>query len=795
MDYIELALSRYTDFTKFERLSLEVMSYYGFGRIKKVGGYNDDGVDAVSSDVYVDETQHKRIFQFTMQKDLKAKIKDTVNKLNKNSIDYDELIIVTSQVVNSIDGLSKQFRIDNRKNLQIYDLSTFVLVISKNKDIFHRYFPDIRTQMENDFFKENYFSESGEDKLSISMIKSTLLFSLSPDLNTNLQRKDLFDKTTLSFVSLSEVGLSVVEMLNEFRVKFNKILPESQIIASLERLINRKLLIKENDKYVPSKKAKTEMMLGVSHIEHRTEAFISDIIACTHDVASEIKCSIEDNNIMRINLKKTLNLFFKYYGTDLALGIDFIDSNMVRQEELVKLLKSGISDELGECLVYSLGQILSNPSEEQLEVVSLWAKAFIGTQLMRLDPMLSEFQHNTFKDKIFILDTDFVLNCIVKNGKQSNIYSKLLSKLLEIGCNVYITPSVVDEIISHAEFAERNYNYFKNTFNTVDELIIYEKLSNIFVIDYYIELLNKNGDFSEDSFKSYISNVYDSGDPYNFMLEVLEHRLPKGIIIGELEGVDLDVVEKEDLANLIYNETIKTPKAAYRTDDENMKIAKTDAELYLIARSLNKQVPVDNKKMLMYGVAYLITNSTRSIRCAKSYGIFSAVVTKPSILVALLSEIGWFDAPKKSIVDLLGNPFLAEIVNQNWDDVKFLVDFGVDLKGKELPRLRRDLHKVMHELIIKDEKKLGIEEDKIGLENVNNLGEDSIDEFILCTEKIKNKGYKMIPAVDKMIEFYEKMKKEKENQEKINNEIQLELKKIGKGKQAYIKRIAEKNKK
>jgi len=406
-------------------------------------------------------------------------------------------------------------------------------------------------------------------------------------------------------------------------------------------------------------------------------------------------------------------------------------------------------------LVYSLGQILSNPSEAQLEVISLWAKAFIGTQLMRLDPMLSEFQYNTFKDKIFILDTDFVLNCMVKNGKQSDIYSKLLSRLLEIGCKVYITPSVVDEIISHAEFAERNYNYFKNAFNTVDEFIIYEKLSNIFVIDYYISRLNKINDYSEDSFKSYILNFYDSNDPYNFMLEVLEHRLPKGIIIGELNEVDVDVVERDYLANLIYIETIKTPKAAYRTDEENMKIAKTDAELYLIARSLNNKVPVDDEKMLMYGVAYLITNSTRSIRCAKSYGIFSAVVTKPSVLVALLSEIGWFDAPKKSIVDLLGNPFLAEIVNQNWNDVKFLVDFGVDLKGKELPRLRRDLKKVLHELIIKDEKVFDIEDDKREVENLNSLSDNSIDEFILCAEKIKNKGYKMIPAVDKMIESYE----------------------------------------
>lgn len=53
MDKIELALSRYTDFFHFEQLCIEVMGYYGYPRIKKIGGYKDDGVDALSSDIYI----------------------------------------------------------------------------------------------------------------------------------------------------------------------------------------------------------------------------------------------------------------------------------------------------------------------------------------------------------------------------------------------------------------------------------------------------------------------------------------------------------------------------------------------------------------------------------------------------------------------------------------------------------------------------------------------------------------------------------------------------------------------
>ena len=773
------------------------MSYYGFPRIKKIGGHKDDGVDAIESNSYYDETHEKRVFQFTMQKETQSKITDTVKKLDKNSIDYDELIIVTSQVVNNIDGLQKKFRLKNQKNLQIFDLSTFVTIIGSHQELLQRYFPDLNSQIQKDFLNDDYFSDSGEDQLSISMIKSTLLFSLSPDLKTNQQRKNLFDKSVLSMISSIEDGYSINELIDEFHKKFGKILVDSQVKAALERLITKGLIAKNEEKYKASKKAKQEIMAGIAHIEQRTNALIDDIIAQTHVVASDIKCSVDDDKQMWGNIKKTLNLFFKYYGTDLAMDVDSIVPNMVRQEELTRLLKDGLQPDLGECLVYSLGEILSRPNEEQLEMVSLWARAFIGTQLMKLDPMLGAFQGNAFRDKIFILDTDFVLNCMVKNGKQSAVYSSLLQELIRIGCKVYITDDVVQEVVTHAEFARRNFNYFENSFEATDESVIYEQLKNVFVIDYYISMLRNDHEFSNRSFSSYMSNIFDPDDSYNFMLEVMENRLPKGVIIGDEDlrrKVSVDEFERDTLTKSIYEETIKTYKAAYRSDEENWQIAKTDAELYLIARELNKSLPVNKNKMLMDGKAYLITNSTRSIRCAKSNGIFSTVVSKPSVLVALLSEIGWFDASDKSIVDLLGNPFLAEITNQSWNDLKLLVDSGVDLRGKELPRLNRDLKQVIHNLITQEEDDLERVNDNSFDEEMTIPKMEDIDQFVQFAEVIHSKGYKMIPAAEAMIEKYKQLKADKENQEIINERIQEELNKIGKGKQNYLKRIAKSEK-
>lgn len=793
MDVIDLALSRYTDFVKFENLCIEVMSFYSYPQIKKIGGYKDDGVDAISSDLYCDETKTNRVFQFTMQQNTQLKIKDTISKLITNKIEFDELIIVTSQSVNNIDGLSKKFRLEYGKNLQIFDRTTFVVIISQHKEILKRYFPDLKSQIEMDFFNDNIFSDSAEDLLTMNMIKSTLLYSLSPDLNLQQQRKNLFDKSVLSIIAMTKDGLTIVDLINKFVEKFGKIVIDSQVKASLDRLKNKGLCKLEDDKFKASRKAIEEMSFGVNHVEECTRALINDVIAKTHVVANSIQCTLNDDTQMTSNIKRTLNLFFKFYGTELALDVNTIASGMMKQKELIKLLSDNLHPDLAECLIYSFGEILSNPSENQAYIISLWAKAFIGTQLMRLDPMLGDFQKKSFSNKMYILDTDFVLNCIVKNGKHSEIYSYLLQELIKLGCKVYIPESVVLEVITHAEFSQRNYNYFKNSFEAIDEIIVQEKIKNVFVYDYFMLQLKSKQDFSCASFIRYMENFYEPSDPYNFMLEVLEDVLPKEVIIGDTslyETAKVNPKECEELTQLIYQETIKTIKAVYRSDAENWRIAKTDTELFLTARNLNKTQPKGKDNTLLFGNTYLITNSTRSIRCAKSKGLYSAVVAKPQVLIALISEIGLFNVPSKSIINLLGNPFLAEIVEENWEGMKSLVEAGVNLKGKSLPRLKRDLQQITHVLMTVGTE-LDTDEVSSNSETLSQI--ENIEDFVHFANVIHERGYKLVPVGEKLIETYEKLKSENEQQQIVNEKLQQEITKIGKGKQRYLQRVSKSN--
>lgn len=190
--------------------------------------------------------------------------------------------------------------------------------------------------------------------------------------------------------------------------------------------------------------------------------------------------------------------------------------------------------------------------------------------------------------------------------------------------------------------------------------------------------------------------------------------------------------------------------------------------------------------MLLFGKAYLITNSTRSIRCAKKNNILSKVIAKPSILIALISEIGMFDVSNKSIINLLDNPFLAEIVEENWDGMKLLMESGVDLRGKSLPRLKRDLKHVIHALMTAD-----VNLDDRDEENMDIPQMEDLEQYVHYANILHSQGYRLIPAAEKLIGTFEKMRADAESQQEVNERIQEEIEKIGKRKQGYLRRIGK----
>lgn len=69
------------------------------------------------------------------------------------------------------------------------------------------------------------------------------------------------------------------------------------------------------------------------------------------------------------------------------------------------------------------------------------------------------------------------------------------------------------------------------------------------------------------------------------------------------------------------------------------------------------------------------------------------VLCSPKAMMAYLSEAGLMNDNDIYISDLFDNPFLIYIAQSSWEDINNIIKAGVDVRGKELVRLRLDLQK------------------------------------------------------------------------------------------------------
>lgn len=799
IDIIEFALAQNTDFRRFENLSIEILKLNGYESIKPIGGIDDEGIDALMVKYYQDETS-TTVFQITLQDNINSKIYSTIAKLCQNNISFNELVLVTSNQINNIQGVKSKVRVKykNTIKLEIIERTTFISTLSVENNIFLRYFGDIKQQISSKLFEsKTFFTEDSSETLTNSLLKCSLLFTFNDKASHT--RKALFDRTVLSILVDTEEG-SVEEIVDVFKRKFYKIIPSEKVKVALDRLKKETFVtIGENGKYIPSKISIAKIESASAKISQGTKALINDIIA---EVSSIYPNKIDNNTIFNIgqNIKNGLGLFFRLHGLDYCNE----DANPVfksfgvlisKNSDITSVVRKGLSIPLSDAVVYSLGETIKNPTSQQAETLAEWSKAFIGSQVMSLDPSLKEFQLANLAKKTFLLDTDFLLYCIVKETKISLVYKSIINELIKSGCKVVVTEDVILEAIKHAEFAIGNYSYFKNTFDVIDESIIDEKIANVFVKGYYTAL-KQSLIHTTTSFKTYLSNYYEPSQAYEFMQEVIKININKSIIFKSLEEIDIsnipnDLIEK--LSNVIYGETIKTAKAQYRTDDENRSIANTDSRQYLTAYYLNKVDKIKDANTILPGDYYLVTSSTRTLRCAYKIHLTQNVIVNPTTLLNIFDQIGLFSLGAKEIVNLFDNPFLIEVVNQNWDDIKKLVNAGLNLRDKNIVRLKLDFHEAIHTHLTRDNFQDKFE-DYNEIEGSEIQTKIDLDEYMKFAKIVKEKGYYFTPEIESLLYKFKELEDSNNLKDDLITEMQKQAGVHIKKTNYYLNKIKKKNK-
>lgn len=597
----------------------------------------------------------------------------------------------------------------------------------------------------------------------------------------------MFDKLILSVV-VNQREITITNIQSFLQEKYSRNIPEEQIKSSMERLKKDKFVSEKDGKILTTSKAIADIEEKVLEIYQETEALINEIIEKITRLSSK---SIDNTTFSKIksNIKESLSAYFRLHGFDYICNNQISPVNIDKNEDLIKITKgNGLNNEIGDLLVYALGDTLKNPTEKQADTLFKWAKAFIGVQILNLDPTLKEFQKTIFAQKTFIVDTDVLLNCIVKESELNKTYVRLIKELKSWGCNLIIPEEVIAEVIKHGD-AQSQYYYFKTAFDSVDENIISEHIHNVFLKGYYLGIIN-NTILRTTSFKQYLSNYIHDDSPYSFLIDYINYCFPDTFKIKNLSEISKQQIPQdlfERLTNSICVITKKTFKAKWRTNEENLEISQNDAKMYLTAYSLNDQSSTKEKRILPHRY-YLLTNSGRAARCGLKEGLQTSISVKPEILISLFEQLGIFEIKSKEFLNIFENPYLVNIAENCWDNIKLLIDSGVNLTGTHPVRLKYDLNDTIHDF-------LTIDKDVHYEYDIKQQNDNEIKDFKQFVEKVKSKGYSFSQNIELFLNEYNTLKDDFNRQEKLLNDMKESIAVFGKRKQKYLDRIAENRRK
>ncbi|MGN1178400.1 MAG: hypothetical protein ACI4SI_05085, partial [Candidatus Ornithospirochaeta sp.] len=588
-------------------------------------------------------------------------------------------------------------------------------------------------------------------------------------------------KSVFAIICSDERIWRIVDVVKVFHDKYGKTIDADNVQKALQRLLKEAWIVKKEEGFVPYSKCAEELRKGISIIESKTNSFFQGIIERVEEQLDS-QLSPDQSDKIYANLRNTFNLYVRMYGFESFVTPGLYNTShpeIVESEDIVNAALDGLDEKVGDLLLSVLSELIERPTKEQSETMMLWIKIFLGTEIMRLDPQLSELETSNLRGKKFILDTDILLYCLTDHPKRSKSYQKLLSKLRKIGCDLIIPEEVVIEVLNHALCAENYYNRFKTTLKSIDIEIIEEKANNIFVKDFCIQdRMAKPG----QTFKQYMQNNFLSDDnQLQFMKDFIEDKLKVKPCLDD--GLVIDEAYqpyKEDLTKKIFERTKQTDNEKWRSDDEVQRISETDAKLYLSTLSLNKDINDKGRQGMLRANVYLVTFTTKSIKSAQEMNIRRNFVTRPELLINLLSEIGEFNWDAKGFVNLFDNPFLAHIIDSNWDMIKNLSVLGLNMHHKNITMLKRDLGEVYHRYMTEnaDNETINTSSD---FESVRLTPKH----FFEMAEEVNRLGYELMPEPQSLVNEYRQKTEQLKEAEQTNQNYKRLLDKKASGYRIY----------
>ena len=785
LDMVEIALTHFTDWPKFEMLAVEVMRREGYPDIMPHGGVKDEGEDAVAERFYQQSNQRIRVvFQITLQEGIAAKVNKTLKRLDEADKEYNKLVIVTALPIGTEtqNSIKARVKASHGIDLEFFERKAFLSRLADfDNGLLARFFPDLQRQIETltryQISRQAQASEAREEEF----LRVCCACAFEP---TAAHTRDaLFDQAVLGVLITHQKpeGLSGEEVHTAFELLLHVRVERAQVAAALGRLAKSGSWASEKTgRYMIPTGATVHLEGLKAALEAEGKCAIEEIVDDVCNALNEEVC-VEIRARLTLNAKEILVGYFRLRGLELANSFLAEGKPVLVYSQGVTHLQSiagnGLPEQMAKLLVSAVARALANPTPAQTRFFANYARGYLAVQAMNLDPSLREFQATRFRSKTFVLDTDFVLEAVVAECPVSATYKKLVAQLLSMGANVIVPKGVVDEVTNHFAIAPRTYGYFEYTGDTLASVppeLVESRVNNILVRGYYYKC--RGGTCQRDAFMRYRENYWDAQGGFGFTEEVIRQALP-GVKIEDVAAlfrVDPDGPDIKPIFEVMLRYAKESEQSEYRTEEQTEALARNDALLLYAVASVGVRTGAKVTN-IFGGQAYILTDSGRYLRAASRCGIKARVTTRPEIIVSILTAISSIKVDDAEFVGLFENPLIHQVAEACWNDIEFLLAKGMDLRDKSITRLRYDCEQGLHRCIVE----------------VEQAGDEGMAEHIKLADEVASRGYRLGPLLESVREIGREKFAERAGLQKEIEILRAKIKRSGRKRARWLKRHDE----
>lgn len=770
---VMILLEHETDYLKFERIATDIMYQYGFHDILPYGGHKDKGVDGKAEKYFEGFLKEKAIFQFTTEANSRAKFISSLKKLQKNGINYTHFVYVTNKKITSMEKLELEDIARQEYNVTpiIFEQEAVCFYLTKdNYRLWNKYYDNPIAE-----FNKKESNKPLDNNHKIEVMKGFFLF-----LNYNKANNLYISKEYILslYASRHPEELTISDIQKIMNIDMKIAISEENIDTMIQELVKEQFIKKIDNAFQATDAIAGKYLNFKSEIENK----ITSIGYRVAGAMQKFDPSITDSTYGKIvNLTHSYLIeILKRYSIDIVNSI--YDSEEKQHYNIEEIVESNIfinvDEKVKNQFIPVANEILMSKDKDIEETIYSLAMNYISMYALGINPYLDELNSNNLDGKIFIVDTDFILDTIVSENRDSALNKKILKKINSSGATVFIPIECITECAQHAQISFRTFNYFRNALLNVPEEAADQTILNVFVKGYYYAQKTKKS----LEFNKYILNYYDKEAPEELLIKIIEENLPFAQInkLAEIANIDEETELYRLTFDIMRTQAEKSKKAQYRNSQEIDNLAHLDTKLFLTAKSKNETI---YQKSPFKHKIYVITKSSAFNISAKISGIEDHISTTKEALVTYFDIFNKKPIDKSSISKFIFSP-ISNFVSYNLrEDIKKLAKLGIDLSDLSIARLRHDLEKELHTLL------KGFSD--------NNISSfvDSI-EYEQLMKIVDRNGYSISPSIKAI---YEKKEKEVKNisrlldeQKRENDKLKLKLRR----KQRHIKKtVSTKNSK